>query len=183
MTRPLRKDAALRRAALLRSAAELFEKEGIDTPLDRIAEHAGVGRATLYRNFSGRTDIALAVLTVEFESLGERFSTDQNPDVFLHFLTALSVAMDRNSALRGVVQAASSPDILTPMRAALARAATGPLRVSQAAGVVRADVKPGDLRVLATMLAGPLATASPAERAAIRRRTLMFVLEAVRTRA
>jgi AcrR family transcriptional regulator len=183
MTRPLRKDAALRRTALLQAAAELFEKEGIDTPLDRIAEHAGVGRATLYRNFSGRTDLALAVLAVEFEDLGERFAADETPDVFLHFLTRLSVILDRNTALRGVVRAASTPDILEPLRVALARAAASPLRVSQAAGVVRSDIKPGDLRILASMLSGPLGNTMPAERNSIRRRTLKFVLDSVRASA
>ncbi|RZJ26470.1 MAG: TetR family transcriptional regulator, partial [Brevundimonas sp.] len=44
MEKPLRKDAAERREALLAAARDVFAEEGIDTPLDRIAERAGVGR-------------------------------------------------------------------------------------------------------------------------------------------
>ncbi len=55
MTRPLRKDAAERREALLKAAAEAFARDGLDTPLHVIAEQAGVGRATLYRNFADRS--------------------------------------------------------------------------------------------------------------------------------
>ena len=38
MTRPLRKDAADRRTALLPAATEVFAEEGVGAPVDRIAE-------------------------------------------------------------------------------------------------------------------------------------------------
>lgn len=180
MIRPLRKDAAARRATLLRAAASLFEQDGIDVSLDRIADQAGVGRATLYRNFSGRTAIALAVLTDEFDRLGDSFSNRSDPEAFLDFLTALSVALDRNSALRAVLRSAADPDLFAALRVALIHAATAPLHVSQAAGLVRGDVKPSDVRILAAMLATPMETISPLERAATRRRTLALVLDSVR---
>lgn len=180
MTRPLRKDAADRRSALLDAAAQVFAEEGIDTPLDRIAERAGVGRATLYRNFANRTEIALAVLLVEVETLGERFADPADPEAFLHFLSALSEHLNRNTALAGVVRAAPSPEILTPLRQALVRGATPALRVSQAAGRVRADIRPADIRILSAMLGAALHNAAPAERDALARRSLSLVLDAVR---
>ncbi len=179
MSRPLRKDAADRRAALLRAASEVFAEEGIDTPLDRIAERAGVGRATLYRNFANRTDIALAVLLDEVRALGSRFAGSTEPRAFIDFLTELSASLNRNSALGGVVRAAPSSDILTPLRLALVEAATPALRASQAAGVVRGDIKPGDIRILSAMLGAALHNAEPAERNALARRSLSFVLDAV----
>ena len=119
MDRPLRKDAADRRAALLDAARAVFAEEGIDAPLDRIAERAGVGRATLYRNFPGRTEIALAVLLDDVAELGEQFSAPTAPDAFPDFLTNLSARLVRNTALGGVVRASPSPDILTPLRQAM----------------------------------------------------------------
>lgn len=182
MERPLRKDAADRRAALLKAARAVFAEDGIDAPLDRIAERAGVGRATLYRNFPGRTEIALAVLLDDVAALGERYACPVEPSAFLDFITALSDRLVKNTALGGVVRAAPTPDILTPLRAAMVRAALPALKVSQAAGAVRADLKGSDIRVLAAMLGAGLHNATPSERNAIARRTLELVLDAVRTR-
>ena len=182
MTRPLRKDAADRRAALLSAAADVFAQDGIDAPLDRIAERAGVGRATLYRNFANRTQIALAVLLDEVAGLGQRFATPDGPDAFLDFLSALSRTLNRNTALGGVVRAAPSPDLLDPLRTALIAAAAPSLAQSQAAGVVRADITAADIRVLSAMLGAALHNAAPAERNVIADRTLSLVIQAVRAR-
>lgn len=183
MEKPLRKDAAERREALLAAAREVFAEDGIDTPLDRIAERAGVGRATLYRNFANRTEIALAVLMDEVTALGEAFAKPTEPTAFLDFVAALSETLTRNTAFGGVVRAAPSPEILTPLRAALVKAATPALKRSQAAGVVRPDLKPADIRIVTAMLGAALHNAVPAERNALARRTLELVLDAVRSRA
>ena len=45
--KPVRKDAALNRAAVLEAARAVFADQGLDAPLDLIAERAGVGRGTL----------------------------------------------------------------------------------------------------------------------------------------
>jgi AcrR family transcriptional regulator len=180
MTRPLRKDAADRRANLLTAARAVFAEDGIDAPLDRIAERAGVGRATLYRNFPGRTEIALAVLLDDVAELGERFAEPTSPDAFLDFIAGLSDRLVRNTALGGVVRAAPSPEILKPLRLAMVEAAMPALKTSQAAGVVRADLAASDIRVLSAMLGAGLHNAAPRERNMIAARSLEFVLDAVR---
>lgn len=62
----MRADAARRRAALVREARRLFAEAGSDVALDAVAEGAGVGIATLYRNFPSRAElvehVALAIL-------------------------------------------------------------------------------------------------------------------------
>lgn len=60
--RPLRADARRNREAILRAAREVFEVEGVLTSLDGIAARAGVGNATLYRNFPTRDDLLAAVM-------------------------------------------------------------------------------------------------------------------------
>ncbi|AZA13684.1 TetR/AcrR family transcriptional regulator [Corynebacterium choanae] len=50
----MRRDAALRRQALIESACSLFRKHAHQVPLEAIAADAGVGIATLYRNFPDR---------------------------------------------------------------------------------------------------------------------------------
>ena len=60
--RPLRADARRNRDAILSAARELFDSDGILTPIDCIATVAGVGNATLYRNFPTRNDLLAAVI-------------------------------------------------------------------------------------------------------------------------
>ena len=61
-SRPLRADARRNRDAILRAARETFEAEGVLASLDGIALRAGVGNATLYRNFPTRDDLLAAVM-------------------------------------------------------------------------------------------------------------------------
>ena len=60
--RPLRADAQRNRDTILRAARETFETEGVLASLDGIALRAGVGNATLYRNFPTRDDLLAAVI-------------------------------------------------------------------------------------------------------------------------
>jgi AcrR family transcriptional regulator len=50
----LRADASRNRARIITAAREAFVEFGADVPLDEIARRAGVGNATLYRNFADR---------------------------------------------------------------------------------------------------------------------------------
>ena len=65
--RPLRADARRNREAILRAALETFETEGVLASLDGIALRAGVGNATLYRNFPTREDLLAAVMQTNIE--------------------------------------------------------------------------------------------------------------------
>ncbi|MBU2664043.1 TetR/AcrR family transcriptional regulator [Actinoplanes bogorensis] len=58
----LRADAQRNRDAILAAARATFEAEGVLTSLDGIALRAGVGNATLYRNFPTRDDLLAAVM-------------------------------------------------------------------------------------------------------------------------
>ncbi|WP_433833017.1 TetR/AcrR family transcriptional regulator [Actinoplanes sp. CA-015351] len=60
--RPLRADAQRNRDAILAAAREAFEEDGVFASLDAIAVRAGVGNATLYRNFPTRDDLLAAVI-------------------------------------------------------------------------------------------------------------------------
>lgn len=60
--RPLRADARRNRDAILTAARETFDTEGVLASLDGIALRAGVGNATLYRNFPTRDDLLAAVM-------------------------------------------------------------------------------------------------------------------------
>ena len=67
-----RADARRNRDRLLAAAEEIFMSEGADAPLDAVARRAGVGIATLYRNFRTRQDLLEALLTDTYDRLGAR---------------------------------------------------------------------------------------------------------------
>lgn len=60
--RAMRADAQRNRDAILAAARATFEEEGVLASLDGIAVRAGVGNATLYRNFPTRDDLLAAVM-------------------------------------------------------------------------------------------------------------------------
>jgi AcrR family transcriptional regulator len=68
VSRPRRADAQRNRDAILLAARETFDEEGVFASLDGIALRAGVGNATLYRNFPTRDDLLAAVMETRIDS-------------------------------------------------------------------------------------------------------------------
>ncbi|RST31316.1 TetR/AcrR family transcriptional regulator [Sphingomonas ginkgonis] len=74
--KPMRRDASLRRAALINAASQCFAESGFGVPLEDIAVRAGVGRGTLYRNFKDRMALAIAIFEHEVDLIEERLDRD-----------------------------------------------------------------------------------------------------------
>jgi len=181
MTRPLRKDALERRRALLTAAAHVLAEQGLDAPLEAIAERAGVGRATLYRNFPDRLQLALAVLTQEVDDLAARtLALGPGPDAFFGFLEDLAEVVVRNASF-SVALRSSAPEMLAPVRRTMVEAGAGPLRQAQAAGRVRPDLAPADLLLIANLLGAGL-SGDTVDRRAVAARARSLVLDGLRTR-
>src|SRR5258707_12628806 len=67
--RPHRADAARNFDAVLDAAGHVFAKRGFDAPLEEVARRAGVGIATVYRNFPTREQLVENVYLTEIESV------------------------------------------------------------------------------------------------------------------
>lgn len=183
MTRPLRKDAAERRLALLDAAASAFAEQGFDVPLDAIAERAGVGRATLYRNFADRGELAAAVFTAQLDDLDARTQArGDGPEVFLWFVDELATLLMRNAGLDAALREAHSPEALTPMRERLTEVGRLPLERAKQAGLVRADLTALDVRAIAMILGAGASRPDPAEREAFGIRVRALLLDGLRIR-
>lgn len=63
-----RADARANRARLIAAARALFRERGPDAEMKEIAERAGLGVGTIYRNFPTKDDLILALVT---EMVGE----------------------------------------------------------------------------------------------------------------
>ena len=80
--KPLRADARRNRDAILQAAREVFDLQGVLAPLDMIALRAGVGNATLYRNFATREDLLSAVMNSDLDeakAVATRLVADLGP--------------------------------------------------------------------------------------------------------
>ena len=60
--RHFRADAARNRKRLIEAATTLFRERGLEVGVGEIAEAAGVGRGTLFRNFASKEDLIAAVV-------------------------------------------------------------------------------------------------------------------------
>jgi AcrR family transcriptional regulator len=67
--RTVRADAQRNLDALLEAAKGVFATSGVDAPVREIAAQAGVGVATVYRNFPQRADLVAAVFRREIDAL------------------------------------------------------------------------------------------------------------------
>jgi len=60
---PRRADAVRNREKVIHAAEQVFAEHGVDAGIPEIAERAGVGKGTVYRNFESKDDLVAAILT------------------------------------------------------------------------------------------------------------------------
>lgn len=70
--KPLRADAERNRLRLIAAATEMFCSRGLDVGVGEIAEHAGVGRGTLFRNFPTKEHLIAAIVVQRMGELAQR---------------------------------------------------------------------------------------------------------------
>jgi AcrR family transcriptional regulator len=154
---PLRKDARRNREAILVAARELFA-ESSDVPMYEIAKRAGVGQATLYRNFPDRSAIVAALFTEILDRLeGRAAEYDGDPDAFIILLRSIVDSQVQFHGLADVLrgQPGEEPD-LDRLRQRLTDLLRKPLRQAKAAGTIRRDLTPDDVILVAAMIEGAL---------------------------
>ena len=146
--RPLRADAARNRARILEAAEAVFASEGIEVPVDTIAEKAGVGVGTLYRHFPTKERLCEAILLERLASLARdaRALAEAEPEdpagAFYGFLTHVA---EESMAKRDLIEAVLGAGVeleesAAPAKEELRAAVEVLLCRAQAAGAVRPDV-------------------------------------------
>ena len=144
--RPQRADAQRNFDALLVSARETFTELGTDASLEEIARRAGVGIATLYRNFPTREDLIELVYVAEVAALctyGERLTNLEPWDALVTWLRRFVSYIGTKQALIDGLNRKS--DAFGICRDAI-YASGGPLlQWAQASGCARTDVDIDDV--------------------------------------
>lgn len=180
-SKPGRRDSHLRRERIVRAAVELYASDGMDVALEKIADRALVGRATLYRNFPDRDALTAAVMQHYFDDLTARI--EQWADRDDAFFLGLYAIANLNVASRGfekmMAMRRQTPSMSKYAHQGLENIFKAPLARAKKAGLVRADFDLGDSLLIGNMLAaGGLAEPSGDTAAGIERamRLLMPVL-------
>lgn len=151
----MRKDAQANRERLLEAADRMFREHGVEVSVGEIADAAGVGRGTLFRNFKNKDELIAAVLV---ERLGEvldygRRLLEHDPDdaeVTFTFVTGLVQRQEDNRALLQSVTdefLEKAPE-LQSAHAALIELFGATLARGKRAGAIRPEATATDLMIL-----------------------------------
>lgn len=144
--RPLRADAQRNRARILEAAEAVFAADGIEVPVDTIAEKAGVGVGTLYRHFPTKEKLCEAILLERLSDLTvDARALADAPDPATTFFGFLEHIVEQGAAKRDLLVAVMGAGLEFDAKAAevkdgLREAIGVLLQRAQAVGAVRPDV-------------------------------------------
>ncbi len=158
----LRADASRNRERILTAAREVFTESGPEAPLDEIAKRAGVGSATLYRNFPDRTALIRQVALFVMGRIllaAEQWEAEVSDPFEALRRFVLSAADERSGALcsllSGRVDVHRDEELLAT-RTRLEETVERLMERARQAGQLRSDVGPGDLFVALAQITRPL---------------------------
>lgn len=147
-----RADAIRNRARILEAARDVFEREGVDAPLDSIAEAAGVGAGTVHRNFPTKESLVAAVIEARLIATTERVrSATTSGDAggaFFAVLGDLAESASGNLVLSEALAGERPEPAVTAAGAALSTELQALLARAQEAGAVRDDIDVASLHAL-----------------------------------
>ena len=184
--RPLRRDAERNRQRILKAAWEAFNERGLDISLDEIARCAGVGVGTVYRRFRTKEELIQALFMARVDSIAaiaeEAFEAADPWSGLVFFMEQMAEMMAGDLGLRQMLMfAAYGQDLVTYARERNAPLVERLVKRAQAAGQLRADLRPTDVPFIVFMLteATQLTQAASAD---IWRRYLTLILDGMRPR-
>lgn len=143
---PVRRvDAERNRAKILAVAREAFDERGAEPSMAEIARRAGVGMATLYRNFPGRLDLILALYRDQVDEIcaaASRVVGETPGQVFFAWLEQFHAAGARKGPLASVLLTSTGGDlsVLDESRSRVVAAGQPLFAAAQRSGEVRDDL-------------------------------------------
>jgi AcrR family transcriptional regulator len=151
--RHLRADAERNRRRLLEAAEAVFCERGLDVGVGEIAERAGVGRGTLFRNFPSKEDLIAAIVV---ERMGDGAARGRElldaPDPGEALFGFIDEIVGRQQVDRALFEAVADTflanDDIRAAHAEVVGVLDQLLVRAQAAGAVRGDVGALDVLML-----------------------------------
>lgn len=158
----MRSDASANRELLLDAASDVFAELGIGAPLYAVARRAGVGNATLYRNFPDRHALIMALAARTWERYAAVVSAAQAAEsgwraieISVDGVMAMFLDYPWLPAVRDYARESrdDDPDFERVGREIIERA--------QAEGALRRDIDATDVAFVPSLLAGLLDLPEP----------------------
>jgi AcrR family transcriptional regulator len=143
----VRIDARENRARILEAARQALAEDG-GTSMNQIAQRAGVGPGTLYRNYPTREALVLAVYQLDIDQLIDSVSgllaTLPPLEALRRWTTDLVDAMRRKHGLGDALSPGAHRSITEQTYGPVIAAITQLLEAGQRDGTIRQDADPGD---------------------------------------
>ncbi|WP_347109302.1 helix-turn-helix domain-containing protein [Paenarthrobacter sp. S56] len=180
--KPLRADAARNVDKIITAARQCFREHGPEVPLQTIAATAGVGPATLFRNFADKEQLVLAALSRELRQHADPVAQaaldgmDAAEGLINLIDSVMRVASDEANLLSAV---AGRRVLLVGITRGLIDTMATLLERGQGQGSLRRDITIEDMVRLVAMLIGAVDTMEPGSEAW--KRPLALVEDAIRT--
>ncbi len=180
--RPLRADAARNVDKIITAARQCFRDHGPDVPLQTIAATAGVGPATLFRNFADKDELVLAALNRQLRRhmdpvIDQALASPDAATGLFRVVDALMEVASEDANLVGAV--AGRRGLLTGITGSLIESVAVLLGRGQRQGTLRSDISMTDMTRLLAMLIGVVDTMEPGSDAW--RRPVALFEDAIRT--
>jgi AcrR family transcriptional regulator len=184
----MRTDAQRNRERLLEAAGSIFREQGLDVSVGQIAEAAGVGRGTLFRNFPTKDDLIAAIVLERMSEAiadGRALLAGSGDDAELVF-TFIADVVGRQQADRALLEGVTDEFLTHPdvrrTHAEVLEVLDALLERGKQAGAIRPEVVPLDVMML---IKGICMTAAslPVDRAEALPRHLELVRAAITTPA
>ena len=152
-SRPLRADAERNRRRLLDAAEAVFCERGLDAGVAEIAQRAGVGRGTLFRNFPTKQDLIAAIVVERMREAADHGRTLLDAsDAAAAMFGFLDEMVGRQQLDRALFDAVADTwlanDEIRAAHAEVIGVLDELLRRAQESGDVRADVGAVDVLML-----------------------------------
>ncbi|WP_299701136.1 TetR/AcrR family transcriptional regulator [uncultured Tateyamaria sp.] len=147
----VRADAQRSTDALLEAAKSVFATSGVDAPVREVAEKAGVGIGTVYRNFPQRSDLIAGVFRREVDACvaeAEKLSGAHFPlDALSRWLHRYTLFITTKKGLASALHSGDPAFATLPeyFRKNFEPALTALLERATDAGDINGDVEPYDL--------------------------------------
>ena len=159
VTRP-RADALRNRERIVTAAREMFVEFGPDVPLDEVARRAGVGNATVYRNFPDRDALVREVVCSVMDRTSEaaEVALAETGDAFEALSRFVHACADERLSALCPMMSSTFDQHHPDMEAARERIEELTERLmarAREAGQLRPDVGVGDLMIAVAQLSRP----------------------------
>ncbi|MBV8526739.1 MAG: TetR/AcrR family transcriptional regulator [Candidatus Dormibacteraeota bacterium] len=152
--RPLRADAQRNREAILAAAEAEFQAYGADACIDGIAERAGVGVGTVYRNYATKDELMRAIMKAHVEPmLAAARASLEDADAGAAFLTFLHQIASESCSFKALADTLAGAGLdIDSAKQEMVGELMGLVREmfarGQAAGTLRRDVTAEDVSAL-----------------------------------